>query len=324
MEKVTTISGGNFSNAVKYAHSLNKKMAVNAVSQYIVLPLCSMLFAIHALVLLFGIALAVVAENNASIPLLDKFPFIANYCNWLWGQFSAVTDLDYLKAALAFVLLYLIPVVVCYVIKLILSIFISGQKPEITGTVAQQGKQLYQYVEQGPLPKQFAYDMQVIWSRISGMSIIACFLAVICYAMYTAFTSEDTALWIYIVLGVIAVLEFILIYILYAKMHYLLCALMKPGYSCEKEWESFKKEAERYWLSVDMDEKIKRIKEEEKEKSYDGWKYRNLEKTAYYKEKFDEHYARYMGYPPRTDDDDVTRLVKDVEDDLSGGGWGNY
>ena len=125
-------------------------MATNAISQYFVLPLGSMLFAVHALILLFGVALAVVAENNASLPILDKFPFIANYCNWLWAQISTVTEITFLRVIIIFALLYLIPVVVCGVIKLILSIFIKGQKPTINGTIAQQAKQLYQYVEQGP------------------------------------------------------------------------------------------------------------------------------------------------------------------------------
>ena len=324
MKKITTISKETFPNAVRYAHALNKKMAANALAQYIVLPLGSMLFALHALILLFGLALVVVAENNGSLPILDKFPFIASYCNWLWEQLGAITDVMFLKIVMIFALLYLIPVVVCGVIRLILSIFISGQKPTIDGTIAQQGKQLYKYVEQGPLPKNGSYDVQVIWSRISGMSVIACFIAVVCYSLYTAFVSEDTAVWIYVVLGVTAVLEFIMIYILYAQMHCLLSAFMKPLYTCEKEWKSFKNEADRYWLSVDRDEKLKRIREEEREKSYDGWKYRSIEKTSYYKEKFNEHYARYMGQPYPSPDDDITRLVKDVEEDLSGGGWGDY
>ena len=182
LKRITTISKENFPKAVRYARALNKKMTTNALAQYIVLPLGSMLFAVHALILLFGLALAVVAENNGSLPILDKFPFIASYCNWLWGQISAITDVMFLKIVMIFALLYLVPVVVCGVIRLILSIFTRGQKTTIDGTIAQQAKQLYEYTEQGPFPKKDSYDVQVIWSRISGMSIIACFIAVVCYS----------------------------------------------------------------------------------------------------------------------------------------------
>lgn len=31
-----------------------------------------------------------------------------------------------------------------------------------------------------------------------------------------------------------------------------------------------------------------------------------------------------MGFPYETDEDKAKKLVRDVEDDLSGGGWGDY
>ena len=126
-------------------------------------------------------------------------------------------------------------------------------------------------------------------------------------------------------MAVIVLLEFVLVYILYWRMHFVLTLLIKGFYTAPKDRANFLAEAKRYWLSVDPEERLRVYKEEEAKKySYDGWKYKNLEKTAYYKEKFNEHYATYMGYPPKDEDADIKKLVSDVEDDLSGGGWGNY
>lgn len=50
-----------------------------------------------------------------------------------------------------------------------------------------------------------------------------------------------------------------------------------------------------------------------------------IKETEYYKEKYDEYYAMYMGQTPSSPtDNDVSRLVKDTEEDLSGMGFGDY
>lgn len=321
-KKITKISKENFPAAIKYAYSLNKKMTANILAQNIVLPLGSMLFAIHTFILLLGIAHAIVADNNGSLAILDAFPFIPDYCISVWEQFGLITDLVFFKIVMFFASLYLVPIVACGVVRLILSIFIRGKKPTLEGTAAQQAKQLYLYVEQGPFHNRDSYDAQIIWCRIGGIPVIAGFTAIVSHALYTNLTPNGSALWLHIVLVVIIILEAVLLYLLYARLYFLLTVFIKPYYDSRKKWETFKDEVDRYWLSVDADER-KRRKEASK-KSYDGWKYKKLEETAYYKSKFNEYYAQYMGQPYETEEDRAKRIVREVEEDLSGGGWGDY
>jgi len=78
-KKITFITNSNFPEAVKYARSLNRKMAADIPAQNIVLPLGSMLFSIHTFLLLLGLAQAIAAENGENISFLGFFPFISNY-----------------------------------------------------------------------------------------------------------------------------------------------------------------------------------------------------------------------------------------------------
>ena len=74
MKKITSISKENFPAAIKYAYRLNKKMAVNAFAQYVILPIGSILFAFHALILLLGLAQMVAQDNNTTIAIVDALP----------------------------------------------------------------------------------------------------------------------------------------------------------------------------------------------------------------------------------------------------------
>ena len=49
-----------------------------------------------------------------------------------------------------------------------------------------------------------------------------------------------------------------------------------------------------------------------------------LRSTEYYKEKFDEYYAMYTGTEYETPEQKAARLVREVEEDLSGKGYGDY
>ena len=140
--------------------------------------------------------------------------------------------------------------------------------------------------------------------------------------MYKQTTPPESAIWLYVVLVVIVILEVILIYILYSRLHSVLAFFMKRYYNCHKEWEGFKREADRYWLSVDSSEKQKR--DEAKNTAYDGWKYKSLENTLYYKEKYNEYYAKYMGQSYESSEDEAARIAREVHDDMSGGNWGDY
>lgn len=324
-KEITKISKENFSAAVDYAYTLNKKMDVIRWAQSILLPLGSLLFAAHCLIFALGLTYAATEENNAHLAIFDTLRFIPDYCHSLWAQFGKITDLPFLKVAMFFVLLYLVPVAACGIVSLFLPIFAKGQAPEIDGTAPKMAKQLYRYVEQGPFPKKDSDDARSLWCAISGISTIAIITVIIAHSLFTNMEINHSNYGSAILMAVIVLLGFVLVYIVYWRMHFVLTLLIKGFYTAPKDREAFLAELKRYWLSIDSGERLRVYKEEERKKSsYDGWKYKNLGKTNHYKEKFNEHYATYMGYPPKNDDDDVTRLVKDVEEDLSGGGWGNY
>lgn len=321
-KKVTFITERNFSEAVRYARSLNRKMAAGIHGQNIVLPIGSIVFAIHTFILLLGLSQVIAAENGGNIALLESFPFIMDYCNFIWDKLALITQSPYLKVFLLAAYYYLLPIAVCAVIRLAISIFVRGKKPELGGSTKQQAKQLCTFVAQAPMHKKDPSDARKIWCRITGIPVIACFTAIVAYALFAAPLPQDAETWAYIVLAIIVLIEALLVYVVYTRLYFTLTVFIKPYFDRIKEWEKFKDETERYWLSIDPDEKAKRSKSTSE--SYDGWKYRNLENTQYYKEKFNEYYAQYMGQPYETDEDRAKRLVREVEDDLSGGGWGDY
>lgn len=49
-----------------------------------------------------------------------------------------------------------------------------------------------------------------------------------------------------------------------------------------------------------------------------------VENTVYYQRKFDEYYAQYMGLDYETEEERAKRIVREVEEDLSGRGYGDY
>lgn len=324
-KKITKISKENFSAAIDYAYTLNRKMDANRWAQNILVPLASLLFAAHCLIFVLGLTYEVVTEHNAKLAIFDTLRFIPDYCHYLWAQFGRIAESPYIKVAMFFVLLYLVPFAACSIVRLFLPLFVKGQAPEIDGTAPKMAKQLYQYVEQGPFPKKDPDDARSLWCAISGISTIAIITAIIAHGLFTNMEINDSNYGWAILMAVVVLLEFVLVYILYWRMHFVLTLLIKGFYSAPKDREAFLAEAKHYWLSVDPEERLRVYKEEERKKSsYDGWKYKNLGKTNHYKEKFNEHYATYMGYPPKNDDDAITRDAKDMELDLSGKGYGDY
>lgn len=324
MKKIPKISKENFSATINYAYLLNRKMTANISLQNIILPIGSILFAINTFICLLGIAQIIVADNNGNIPFIVKFDFLSDFIESVWNRFGITSEHLILKCIIFFLLLYLIPIIVCGVVRFIVSFFIKEQspKPKLVGTYAQQAKQLYEYVEKCPFHKISTYSAETIWCRISGIPVLIGFAAIVTHALYANQKVNNSDIWSHIFLLVIIILEVILLYLLYTRLYLLLTFFIKPFYDSRKEWETFKKEAENYWVSIDKHENIKRTKE--KKESYDGWKYKRLEKTLYYKDKFDEHYAKYMGQPYETDAEKAERQVKEIEEELSGGGWGDY
>ncbi len=329
MKKIEKISKENFPEAVKYAHSLNKKRRADIIAQNIVLPLGSILFGVHALIFILGVAYEVIAEHNHQLAFFNTFRFIPDYCHKLWGFFGEITDVMFLKIIMFFALLYLIPFVVCGTISLIIRIFTKGEKLMIEGSDAKRAKQLYSYIDETPSHKTDAYDAQTIWCRITGISFCGLLAAFIIHSVFSTasvFAQKDTEWWLYALLVAIVLLGCALLYITYVQMYFVLNAIIKPCYSSEKKWKDFKAEADRYWVSLDLDERLKRTKEalRKEHEEYDGWKYRNIGKSEYYKSKFNEYYAGYTGTDYETDEEWAKRIVSDVEDDLSGKGYGDY
>ena len=329
LKKVEKISKENFPKAVKYAYSLSKKRHADFLAQNIVLPLGSILFGVHALILILGVAYEVVTDNNTNLAFFDTFSFIPDYCHKIWGFFGEITDVMFLKIVMFFALLYLVPFVVCGIISFIIRIFTKGQKPVIEGSDAKRAKQLYSYIDNAPANKTDAYDAQIIWCRITGISFCALLAAFIIHSVISTasvFTQKDTEWWLYAIFVAMVLIGCALLYITYFQMYFVLNVIIKPFYSSEKKWEEFKAEADRYWVSLDLDERKKRIKEElrKKDEEYDGWKYSSIRKTEYYKSKFNENYAKYTGTDYETDEEWAKRIVRDVEDDLSGKGYGDY
>lgn len=321
-KKITFITESNFPEAVKYARSLNRKMAAGIHAQNIVLPLGSIVFAIHSFILLIALAQVIAAENGGNIAFLASFPFISNYCVIVWDKFGLITENIYLRVFMFAALYYLLPIIVCAIVRLVISFFVKCKKPELAGNAKHQAKQLKAFVAQAPLHKKDPSDARKIWCRVTGIPVIACFTAIVAYALFSAPLPNDVETWAYIVLAIIIVVEALLVYICYTWLHSTLIFFIRPYFDRRKEWEKFKNETERYWFSIDPDEKKKR--DESSPKSYDGWKYKNLENTQYYKDKFNEYYAQYMGLPYETDEDKAKRQVREIEDELSGGGWGDY
>lgn len=108
-------------------------------------------------------------------------------------------------------------------------------------------------------------------------------------------------------------------YLLYCVLHYVFTLLIQPYCDGYKKWKTTIDAAECYWLSVDSNARKKRQEDATKD-SYDGWKYKNLGKSLLYKAKFDENYAHYMGQPYETDAQKAEKLVREVEEALSGSG----
>ncbi len=327
MKKIEKISKENFPKAIKYVRLLNKRRQADIIAQNIVLPLGSILFGVHALILLLGVVYEVVAENNHRLAFFDTFSFIPDYCHKLWGFFGKIADVMFLKIVMFFVLLYLVPFVVCGIVSLIIRAFTKGQKLIVEGSDAKRAKQLYDYIEQTPVNKTEVSNIESLWLKITGISFCGLFAGFIAYSVFTGSLSKSKPeWWMYALFVGMLLLGGVLLFVAYYRFYFILKLILKPCYSSEKKWEEFKAEADRYWVSVDFDERKKRamkdLKKEQEE--YDGWKYRSVGKSEYYKSKFKEYYAEYTGTDYETDEEWAERIVRDVEDDLSGGGYGDY
>lgn len=332
-KRTKEITAENFSAAVDYAYALNKKMHTNVLALKIVLPLGSVLFALHSMILFLGALGVSVYDNPERLIAFNALPFIQKYWNGVWEIFSSFTDLLYVKIILMVVYLFLVPFALCSIVMLIISYLTKAKKPEIKGNTAQKAKQLYKYLDNAPQTYFEAYDGKpVLWRRTVGIVSGIFILVFMLYFYGSIITQSNDFLASFTVLFqsneyadsiIICIFMGFIFYILYAILHYIFTLIIQPYCDSYNKWKKFIDKVESYWVSVDKDER-KRREEEASRKPYDGWKYKSLENTLYYKEKFNEHYAKYMGQPYETDEDRAAKLVSEVEDDMSGGGWGDY
>lgn len=331
--RIKQITAENFPEAVDYACALNKKMCANVLAKKIVLPLGSVLFALHSMILFLGALGVSVYDNPERLIAFNALPFIQKYWNGVWEIFSNFTELLYVKIILMVVFLFLVPFVISSIAAIIISCTTKGKKPVIEGNTAQRAKQLYTYLDEAPQTYFEAFDGKpVLWRRICGIVSGLCIIVFMLYFYGSIINQNNDFLSAFSVLFqsnkyaddiVISIFCGVLFYVPYAILHYMFTVIIQPYCDSYNKWKKIIDKVERYWLSVDKDE-YKRREEEASRKHYNGWKYRNLEKTQYYKDKKEEYYAKYMGFPYETDEDKAKKLVRDVEEDLSGGGWGDY
>ncbi|MBQ9859735.1 MAG: hypothetical protein IJO76_03540 [Clostridia bacterium] len=332
-KRVKEITEETFSDAVDYAHFLNKKLHFNVLSQKIILPLGSILLALHATILFLGVIYLLVRDNPEKLVAFNAFPFIPACWNGIWGAFSNITENLYVKIFLVIVFLFIVPFAVCSITALIVFCLTKSKSPAIEGSTVKRAKNLYNYLEKAPQTQYIVTEGKpVMWRRICGIVSGICIIGFAFYYYGSSINQNNNFLAAFSVLfqsdkssdDILICLSFgVIFYFAYVLLHIVFSFIIQPCCDSYKEWKKFTDEAERHWLSVDKEE-CKRRKEDASCEEYDGWKYRNLEKTQYYKDKTEEYYAKYMGLPYETDEDKAEQLVRDIEDELSGGGWGNY
>lgn len=133
-------------------------MSANVLALKILLPLGSILFALHSMILFLG-ALGISVCNNPERQIaFNALPFIQKYWNGIWGIFSNFTDLLYVKIILMVVFLFLVPFVVSSIAAIIIYSKTRVKKPVIEGNTAQQAKRLYTYLDGAPQTYFEAFD----------------------------------------------------------------------------------------------------------------------------------------------------------------------
>ncbi len=333
LKKNTSITDENFCEAVNVACAWNRRLRCKFYTRKIILPFGSIVFTLCATILFLGVLYTAVYNDPQRSIAFDVLPFIQKSWDAVWGMMGNLTELLHVKIMLMILLLVLAPFVFCSIANFLLSCVINVKKPVIQGNTAQQAKQLYVYLKNtAETYSGTHYETSGLWRRICGIVSGLCIIVFVLYqegsainqnsnfaaALSVLFQSEEHTETI-LICGSFGVI----FYAMYAVLHTVFILLIRPYCDSRSKGEKLLDEAERYWVSVDDGER-KRREEEATHEPYDGWKYSSIGKSLYYKEKAKEYYAQYTGQPYESDEDQAKRLVRDVEDDLSGGGWGNY
>ena len=275
-KKIKNITAENFSEAVDYAYTLNKKMTANVLAKKILIPLGSIVFALNALLLFMGTIYAFIPNEAARTIVFDKFKFVASYWDSIWGMCCNISDLVYIQVALMVLYLFIVPFVICSIIAIIISYTAKGTESEFKGNDAQKAKKLYDYLDNCPRTYFEAFDgTPVLWRRTTG--IVSGILVIVFMIYYygcgiTQSTDFAAAFSAMFQPGnpsdpiLICIFSGLLFYVPYAVLHYLFTLLIQPYCDSYNKWSKFLDEAEYYWLSVDNVERKKRALQKEKEK----------------------------------------------------------
>lgn len=132
------ITSENFSAAVNSAYALTKKLHSAVLALKIILPLGSILLALHAMILFLGILGTVVYNNPETLIVFRALPFISEYWNSVWGTVSSITELLYLRIIILVAILFLVSFAICSIAMLIIFCFTKAETCVIEGNTAKK------------------------------------------------------------------------------------------------------------------------------------------------------------------------------------------
>ena len=279
-KRIKEITTENFSAAVDYAYRLNKKLHANVLATKIVLPLGTIVFALHALVLFLGAIYTLVQNNDARIIAFNNFGFIVSYWTGIWGICQSLSDLVYIQIILMVLFLFMVPFVISSIAAIIISCATKGKSPAIEGNTAQKAKQLYKYLYDSPRTYFEAFDgkpvdLRRITGIVSGILVIV-FMLYFSGVSFSQSTDYASAFSVLFQSGqhsdtiILCLFCGVLFYVPYTALHYIFTKMIQPYCDSYMQWHKYSEEAERYWLSVDKDEQkereLKKLREEEEKK----------------------------------------------------------
>lgn len=276
-KRIKTISEENFSAAIDYACTLNKRMNTNVRAQKIVFPLGTIVFTLHAIMLFLGAMYALVQNNPERVIAFNNFKWITSYWNGIWGICNSLSNLVYVQVILMILYLFIIPFLISSIAVIIISCRTTAKNLVIKGNTAQKAKQLFHYLDECPRTYFEAFDGKpVYWRRASG---IISGIIIILFTLYfygSIINQNNDFLSAFSVLFqsdkysneiIISIVFGVIFYFLYAFLHYAFTKITEPYFDSYNKWKKFIDEAERYWLSVDKNERdereLKKLKEQE-------------------------------------------------------------
>ena len=257
---ITRISSLNFAEAVEAIYAFKLKKAVAIRTRNLILPLGSLVFALHALLIALGGLYALMSQEEALA--LETLTFIPTYWNGVMDVFRSITDLWYVHALLMVVYVFLVPFAVSGVLALIVRLTTHVKQPTLSGNVPEQAKQLYDYTNTFPRADKDDEDAHKLWRRLAGATFVVGLLAFVVYASIVLSNTEgsameDSALYI-LIEGIVGILiACAVIHWICTLLHRLFALTIRPFYTAADQKNDYSKLARAYWVSVDPEEQRK-------------------------------------------------------------------